>query len=102
MVAGPHQPQENEHNGQRPEPRDGRRAEGMGPLPVHGSGSSAAMPNLAAAQIPGPGTAHILAGETAAVPDDAADPFEKQGHEHAHREPGRRHHRWPWRLFKRH
>ncbi|MFD1211921.1 hypothetical protein ACFQ36_07700 [Arthrobacter sp. GCM10027362] len=98
MAAGPNRPQENQEN---PAPRDNRREQGMGPLPLHGSGSAASMPNLAAAQIPGPGAGHVVAGETGAVPDDAADPFEKQGHEHAHHESGERP---PWyrRLFRRH
>jgi hypothetical protein len=102
MVADTNRPQDT------PEPREpqpgqaGRRAEGVGPLPVHGSAAAPSVPNLAAAQIPGPGTVHIIAGETAVVPDDGADPFEKQGHEHAHHESGRRRRRWPWRLFGRH
>jgi hypothetical protein len=58
------------------------RAEGMGPLPLHGSGDDPVMPNLAAAQIPGPGTAHVRAGEGGVLPDDASDPFEQEGHQH--------------------
>ncbi|NKX52963.1 hypothetical protein [Arthrobacter mobilis] len=98
MAKGTERPHE-DHN--RPVPREERRDEGVGPLPVHGSASAPAMPNLAAAQIPGPGTAHIIAGETAAIPNEAADPVEKQGHQLAGRDGGRREGRWPWRLFRR-
>lgn len=89
-----------DNSDEREAPGSGRRAEGVGPLPVHGSGSAASMPNLAAAQIPGPGAGHVIAGESGVVADDAADPFEKQGHQHVHHEPGRRE---PWyrRLFGR-
>ncbi|WP_369045054.1 hypothetical protein [Sinomonas sp. P10A9] len=38
------------------------------------------MPHLAAAQIPGPDAGRLLAGENGTIPDDAADPVEKQGH----------------------
>jgi hypothetical protein len=58
------------------------RAEGIGPLPLHGSSGNPALPNLAGAQIPGPGTGHILAGEGSVLPDDVSDPFEQEGHEH--------------------
>ncbi|WP_043846078.1 hypothetical protein [Crystallibacter crystallopoietes] len=57
------------------------RAEGIGPMPLHGSAGDPVMPNLAAAQIPGPGTAHIIAGEGGVHPDDVSDPFEQQGHQ---------------------
>lgn len=100
MAADPNRPQDTPEPSEF-RPPEGRRPEGMGPLPVHGSAAAPSVPNLAAAQIPGPGTAHIIAGETGAVPDDVSDPFEKQGHEHAHSEPGQRRRHWPWRLFGR-
>ncbi|GAB3282188.1 hypothetical protein GCM10027449_23950 [Sinomonas notoginsengisoli] len=57
--------------------------------PSHGVGSNPGMPHLAAAQIPGPGVGRMLAGETGTLPDDAADPVEKQGHV-SHRRSRRR------------
>lgn len=48
--------------------------------PSHGVGGNPGMPHLAAAQIPGPGVGHVLAGETGTLSDDAADPLEKEGH----------------------
>jgi hypothetical protein len=67
--------------------------ERMGPKPLHGMGRDIGMPNLAAAQIPGPGTAHVVAGEDRRLPDDAADPMEQAGH----LEQPRRSRSWiPW------
>jgi hypothetical protein len=67
--------------------------ERVGPKPLHGMGNDTVMPNLAAAQIPGPGTAHVVAGEDRRLPDDAADPMERDGHIF----PARRARRWiPW------
>lgn len=54
-----------------------RRAGGA---PSHGVGHNPAMPHLAAAQIPGPSAGRLLAGENGTIPNDAADPVEKQGH----------------------
>ena len=51
-----------------------------GPRPLHGSATSPGMPNLAGAQIPGPGTAHIYTGEDARLPDAGADPWEQAAH----------------------
>ncbi len=67
--------------------------ERMGRKPLHGEGHDIGMPNLAAAQIPGPGTAHVVFGEDRQLPDDAADPMERDGHIF----PARRARRWiPW------
>jgi hypothetical protein len=67
-----------------------RRAGGT---PSHGVGHDPGMPHLAAAQIPGPGAGRMLAGETGALPDDAADPVEREGHTGARSRRGRRHRR---------
>ncbi|WP_264795864.1 hypothetical protein [Arthrobacter mangrovi] len=68
--------------------------ERMGPLPLHGSGDDPVMPNLAAAQIPGPGTGHVRAGEDGVLPDDVSDPFEQEGHQPAGRSLTGRFRRW--------
>jgi hypothetical protein len=74
------------------------RAEGIGPMPLHGSAANPAMPNLAGAQIPGPGTAHILAGEGGVLPDDVSDPFEQEGHQRPGAARGGGFRRWLQRL----
>jgi len=70
------------------------RAEGIGPLPLHGSAGNPALPNLAGAQIPGPGAGHILAGEGGVLPDDVSDPFEQEGHERSGAVRASRFRRW--------
>ncbi|MGM0928244.1 MAG: hypothetical protein ACQEXN_00855 [Actinomycetota bacterium] len=81
---------------EKQERRDDNSSEAMeriGPKPLHGMGRDLGMPNLAAAQIPGPGTGHVVAGEDRQLPDDAADPMERDGHIF----PARRARRWiPW------
>lgn len=57
-----------------------RDMQGHGPHGLHGSADSPGMPNLAGAQIPGPGTAHIYYGEDGRLPNEAAGPQELQGH----------------------
>lgn len=52
----------------------------LGPTALHGSASSPGLPNLAGAQIPGPGTGHLLYGENGRLTDAAADPWELEGH----------------------
>lgn len=52
----------------------------MGPAALHGSASSPGLPNMAGAQIPGPGTKHVLYGEDGTLSDAAADPWELEGH----------------------
>lgn len=52
----------------------------MGPAALHGSADSPGLPNLAGAQIPGPGTGHVLYGEDGRLTDAAADPWELEGH----------------------
>lgn len=52
----------------------------LGPAALHGSASSPGLPNLAGAQIPGPGTRHIVYGEDGRLSDAAADPWELEGH----------------------
>jgi hypothetical protein len=52
----------------------------MGPAALHGSASSPGLPNLAGAQIPGPGAKHLLYGEDGRLSDAAADPWELEGH----------------------
>lgn len=47
---------------------------------LHGSADSPGMPNLAGAQIPGPGTGRILRGAGGRLPDDAAGPGDLLGH----------------------
>ncbi|WP_149956399.1 hypothetical protein [Zafaria cholistanensis] len=54
--------------------------ERLGPKPLHGSATSPGQPNLAAAQIPGPGVGRVVAGEDGRLTDAAADPWELQGH----------------------
>jgi hypothetical protein len=44
-------------------------------------GRDPAMPNLAAAQIPGPGVGHVVSGDRYRPSDDAAGPSDKNGHE---------------------
>lgn len=56
----------------------------------HGVGRNPSMPHLAAAQIPGPDAGRLLAGENGTIPDDAADPVEKQGHLNQQGRPRRR------------
>lgn len=63
----------------RPESTQGVTSR-MGPAPLHGSASSPGLPNLAGAQIPGPGTKHLLYGADGRLPDAAADPWELEGH----------------------
>lgn len=63
----------------RPEYTPGRTPR-MGPAALHGSASSPGLPNLAGAQIPGPGTKHLLYGEDGRLPDAAAGPWELEGH----------------------
>jgi hypothetical protein len=65
---------------ERPSDNPVSRMEPHGRRPLHGSATSPGMPNLAGAQIPGPGTAHIYAGEDGRLPDAAADPWEQEGH----------------------
>jgi hypothetical protein len=52
----------------------------VGPAALHGSASSPGLPNLAGAQIPGPGTKHVLYGEDGRLSDAAAGPWELEGH----------------------
>lgn len=52
----------------------------LGSTALHGSASSPGLPNLAGAQIPGPGTGHLLYGEGGRLTDAAADPWELEGH----------------------
>lgn len=52
----------------------------MGPSALHGSASSPGLPHLAGAQIPGPGTKHLLYGEDGRLSDASADPWELEGH----------------------
>ena len=54
--------------------------ERLGPKPLHGSATSPGQPNLAAAQIPGPGAGRLIAGEDGRLTNAAADPWELQGH----------------------
>ena len=63
----------------RPESVQGRTSR-MGPASLHGSASSPGLPNLAGAQIPGPGTKHLLYGEDGRLSDEAAGPWELEGH----------------------
>ncbi|ASN40630.1 hypothetical protein CGQ24_17565 [Arthrobacter sp. 7749] len=56
----------------------------MGPSALHGSASSLGLPHLAGAQIPGPGTKHLLYGEDGRLSDAAADPWELEGHLGSH------------------
>jgi len=63
----------------RPESVQGRTPR-MGPASLHGSASSPGLPNLAGAQIPGPGTKHLLYGEDGRLSDEAAGPWELEGH----------------------
>lgn len=64
-----------------------RRAGGT---PSHGVGHDPGMPHLAAAQIPGPSAGRMLAGETGTLPDDAADPVEREGRTGRRARRGRR------------
>ena len=52
----------------------------LGSAVLHGSASSPGLPNLAGAQIPGPGTRHVLYGESGRLTDAAAGPWELEGH----------------------
>ncbi|WP_433874520.1 hypothetical protein [Sinomonas atrocyanea] len=59
-------------------------------VPTHGMGRDTAMPNLAAAQNPGPGVGHVVSGDRYRPSDDAADPVEKEGHDLSDGSPKRR------------
>ncbi|MEE1622503.1 hypothetical protein ACQ3I4_05830 [Zafaria sp. Z1313] len=51
-----------------------------GPFTAHAAADSPGQPHLAGAQIPGPGAGRLLAGQDGRLPDDAADPLEREGH----------------------
>lgn len=71
MAAGNNGPQDHGDDLVEPADRDNRPA-----------GGAAAVPNLAAAQLPGPGASQLAAGETGSAPpapEGTEDPDEQQG-----------------------